>query len=169
MKEKLELSEEEKINRANVYETLQKGMKITGKVKNIQPYGAFITISKGVDGLLPIKNMSVARIRTPEERVKKGDTVEVMIQDIDKNTGRITLSRKELLGTWEENIQHFKQGETTTGIVRNTTRGGIFIELMPNLVGLAEHKSGLAYGEKVKVYIRKISPENHKIKLVILD
>ncbi len=169
MEERVELSEEEKANRMWAYENLKKGMKVLGKVKNIQPYGAFITIRKGIDGLLPIKNMSIARIKNPEERMKKGDKVEVIIQDFDKDTGRITLSRKELLGTWEENVQHFKQGEITSGIVRDTTRGGIFIELTPNLVGLAEHKSGLEYGEKVKVYIRKISPENHKIKLVILD
>ena len=163
------LSKKEIENREWAYQNLKTGMKIRGKVKNIQPYGAFITLRKGIDALLPIKNLSVSRIKSPSERLKIGEEIQVIIQEYDKDTGRIIVSYKELLGTWEENIKGFEKGKTTTGIVRGTTRGGVFVELMPNLVGLAEHKSGLSYGEKVEVYIKKISPENHKIKIVILD
>lgn len=152
-----------------IKENMKNETKISGIVKAIQPYGAFITLKKGIDALLPIKNISTIRIKTPEDILKKGDTVDVKITEYDESTERITVSHKEFLGSWEDNIKKFDVGNKYNGIVRGTTRGGVFIELMSNLVGLAEHKSGLSYGEKVEVLIKKISPENHKIKLVILD
>ena len=152
-----------------IKDNIKSGTKIKGKVKAIQNYGAFINIKKGIDALLPLKNISVARIKSPDEVLKVGDEIDVCIKDFDEESCRITVSHKEFLGTWEENIKKFSAGNEYTGIVRGTTRGGVFIELMPNLVGLAEHKSGLYYGERVNVLIKKISPENHKIKLVILD
>lgn len=150
-------------------ECLCNNTKLKGKVKSFQPYGAFISLKKGIDALLPLKYISVTRIKSPEEILKKGEEIDVCIKEFDIETGRITVSHKEFLGSWEENIKHFNVGETVKGHVRGTTRGGVFIELMPNLVGLAEHKSGLNYGEEVEVIIKKISPENHKIKLIILD
>ena len=70
-----------------------------------------------------------------------------MIKSIDKNDGKIILSYKELLGTWEENANKFYVGQRTEGIVRETEKhkNGIFIELMPNLVGMAEYEDGLEY------------------------
>lgn len=162
----MELQEE---NKKWARENLKEGMKLKGRVKNIQPYGAFVTIKKGVDGLLPLRNISNSRIKSPSEILKKNDVIDVSIEKYNKNTGKIIFSHKEFLGTWEENVNNFQVGQETEGIVRNRISGGIFIELMPNLVGLAEHRSDLEYGEKVKVRIKKISPDNHKIKLVILD
>ncbi len=152
-----------------VNENLKVGMKVKGRVKNIQPYGAFITIRKGVDGLLPLRNISNSRINSPSEMLNKGDVIDVSIEKYNKDTGKIILSHKEFLGTWEENVNNFQVGQEVEGIVRNRISGGIFIELTPNLVGLAEHRSDLEYGEKVRVRIKKISPDNHKIKLVVLD
>lgn len=163
------LSSEEIENKKWALEALETGMKFNGKIKSIQPYGVFVTIKKGVDGLLPLRNISVSRIKDPSDIFKKGENIDVLIESFDKETGRIVFSHKEFLGTWEENVKNFKEGQTVIGKVKDKTVGGIFIELTPNLVGLAEHKSGLQYGDKVNVYIKKISPENHKIKLVILD
>ena len=163
------LSNEEIENKKWAFETLKPGLKFKGKVKGVQPYGVFVTIKKGVDGLLPLRNISVSRIKDPSEMFKKGDNVDVLVESFDKENGRIVFSHKELLGTWEANVKSFQEGQTVIGKVKDRTRGGVFIELTPNLVGLAEHKSGLEYGEKVNVYIKKILPESHKIKLVILD
>ena len=82
---------------------------------------------------------------------------------------RITLSHKELLGTWEENVANFKPGETVAGIVRSVEPYGIFVELAPNLAGLAEPKEGVLPGQQASVYIKSILPGRMKVKLVIID
>ena len=76
---------------------------------------------------------------------------------------------KELLGTWQENAEQFSQGETVSGIVRSVETYGIFIELAPNLAGLAESKAGVKVGEKASVYIKSILPDKMKVKLIIID
>ena len=152
-----------------IKDCLNNNSRIKGKVKSFQEYGAFINLRDNIDGLLPLKNISVTRIKHPEEVLKKGEEIDIIITEFDEVNNRITVSHKECLGTWEENIKQFEVGKSYIGTIRGTTRGGIFIELMPNLVGLAEHKSGFSYGEKVEVLIKKISPEKQKIKLIILD
>lgn len=149
---------------------VNEGMVVCGIVKNIRPYGVFIEIGGGVVGLLHIEDISVARIKSPEERFKIGQKVNVMVKYIDKSKERILLTYKELLGSWEENIQKFAEGDTVTGIAREEEKfkNGIFVELTPNLVGLADYKEQIEYGQKVKVNIRRIIPEKKKVKLVFV-
>lgn len=149
---------------------LKQGQIINGIVKNIQPYGAFIEIGGGVVGLIHIEDLSIARIRTPFERLKIGQKINVMIKSINRDNGKVILSYKDTLGTWEENAKKFEAGKKTTGIVRETekNKNGIFIELTPNLVGMAEYKSGLEYGQNVDVYIKKIDMSKKKVKLLII-
>lgn len=149
---------------------LEEGMVVNGIVKSIQPYGVFVEIGGGVVGLLHIEDISVARIKTPAERLKIGQKINVMIKCIDKKLERVILTYKELLGTWEDNIKDFKEGETVQGIARETekSKNGIFIELKPNLVGMAEYKDGIEYGQNVDVYIKKIIPDRKKVKLLIV-
>lgn len=149
---------------------LKVGDKIKGIVKSIEPYGAFIEIGGGVVGLVHIEDLSVARIRTPFERLKIGQNVKVVVKSINKEEGKILLSYKETLGTWEENVKNFFIGMKTQGIIRETekNKNGIFIELTPNLVGMAEYQEGLKYGKKIDVYIRKIDKDRKKIKLNII-
>ncbi|MCI8618404.1 MAG: S1 RNA-binding domain-containing protein [Clostridia bacterium] len=148
---------------------LQVGQTINGIVKNITPYGAFIDIGGGVVGLVHIEDLSVARIKTPYERIKIGQKLKIVVKYIDREAGKINLSYKETLGTWEENIHNFKTGMKVQGIVRETekNKNGIFIELTPNLVGMAEYKYGLDYGEKVDVVIKKIDYDKKKVKLIL--
>ena len=149
---------------------LQVGDVINGIVKNIRPYGAFVEIGGGIVGLLHIEDISIARIKSPTERFNIGQKIQVMVKSIDRNLQRVILTYKELLGTWDENIKEYKEGETVTGIVRNIekSKNGIFIELKPNLVGLAEYKENIEYGKSVNVYIKKIIPEKKKVKLLIV-
>ena len=79
------------------------------------------------------------------------------------------MSYKETLGTWEENAEKFSTGMKVQGIIRETekNKNGIFIELTPNLVGMAEYTEGYEYGQKVNVYIKKIDKEKKKVKLLI--
>ena len=112
----------------------------------------------------------MARIKTPNERLNIGQKIKIMIKSIDNKTNRIIFTYKELLGSWEENIKSFKEGMKTKGIVRETekSKNGIFIELTPNLIGLAEYKEDMEYGKTVEVYVKKIIPEKKKIKLIIV-
>lgn len=150
-------------------DSLKENMIVKGRIKGIQPYGAFIELENGTVGLLHIEDMSVARIKTPFDRFSIGDEVNVKIKNIDKEKNRIMFTYKELLGTWEENAKLFKEGTKVKGIVRNTEahKNGIFIELKPNLVGMAEYQDGIEYGSQIDVYIKKIIPEKKKIKLII--
>ena len=93
-----------------------------------------------------------------------------MIKSLDKDNNKIVLSYKELLGNWDENIKEYSEKTVVEGIVKEADKfkNGIFIELKPNLVGLAEYKEGVEYGQKVNVYIKKIIKERKKIKLLII-
>lgn len=151
-----------------MYENLREGIVLSGIVRNMEQYGVFIDVGGGVTGLLHIEDISVARIKHPNERFQIGDKIKVVVKSFDRETGRIILSHKELLGTWEDNIKDFREGTTVIGIARAREKNGIFVELRPNLVGLAEHKPGVEYGQNVSVFIKKIVPEKKKIKLVIV-
>ena len=157
------------MKQSNFIENLQVGANVKGIVKNIKPYGAFIDIGDGVVGLVHIEDLSVARIKTPYERIKIGQEINTKVKNIDKESGKINLSYKDTLGTWEENAKLFKEGTKVKGIIRNTEahKNGIFIELKPNLVGMAEYQEGIEYGKQVDVFIKKIIPEKKKIKLII--
>lgn len=143
---------------------------VTGIVKRVESYGVFIEIGGGVVGLAHIEDLSVARIKSAFERVSIGQKLEVMVKSIDRESGKLILSYKELLGTWEENADKFDVGQRTKGIVRETEKhkNGIFIELLPNLVGMAEYVDGLEYGQEVNVYIKRIDYERRKVKLLVV-
>ena len=149
---------------------LKVGMVVKGIVKNMRKFGAFVEIGGGVVGLLHIEDISISRIKSPEERFYIGQKINVMIKSIDKENDKIVLSYKELFGNWEENIKEYDEKTIVDGIVKETDKfkNGIFIELKPNLVGLAEYKEGMEYGQKVKVYIKKIIKDRKKIKLLII-
>jgi len=149
---------------------LKQGMIVNGIVNNIRQYGAFVEIGGGIVGLLHIEDISVSRIKSPEERLSVGQKIKVMIKLIDSENNKVVLSYKELLGNWEENIQEFDEKMIVKGTIKETDKykNGIFIELKPNLVGLAEYKEGFHYGQKVDVYIKKIIKDRKKIKLLIV-
>ena len=143
---------------------------VEGTITGIKPYGAFIAIDEGPTGLAFIEDLSVVRIKSPEERLKIGQKVKCVVKSINEDTGKVNLSYKELFGTWEENVKNFKEGMTVKGIVRDTekNKNGIFIELTPNLVGMTEYTKELEYGQTVDVCIKKIVPEKKKVKLIIV-
>lgn len=153
-----------------VKEDLKEGMVVNGIVKNIRPYGVFVEIGGGIVGLLHIEDISVARIKTPHERFEIGQKINIMVKYVDRSKERVLLTYKELLGTWEENIKGFSEGDTVRGTVREVEKqkNGIFVELKPNLVGLADYKEDVEYGQIVDVNIRKIIPEKKKVKLVFI-
>ena len=144
------------------------GSVIDARITHLETFGAFCDIGCGLVALLPIDAISVSRISHPKDRFSVGDDIKAIIKTID-NCSRITLSHKELLGSWEENAKSFSEGQTVTGIIRSVESYGIFVELSPNLAGLAEPKSGARAGMLASVYIKSIIPEKMKVKLIIID
>ena len=142
---------------------------IDAKVTHLEHFGAFVDIGCGIPSLLSIDCISVSRISHPRDRFFVGMPIRAVIKNIEGDSGRIFVSHKELLGTWEENAAMFDVGQTVMGQVRSVEQYGIFIELAPNLAGLAEYCDGISVGESAAVYIKNIIPERMKIKLVIID
>lgn len=136
-------------------------------VTHLENFGAFVDIGCGIVSFLPIDTISVSRIAHPNERFKNGMRIKVVVKSIVGD--RINLTHKELLGTWEENSAQFSVGETVQGIVRSIEDYGIFVELTPNLAGLAEPRDGIFVGQQISVYIKNIIPDKMKIKLVIIE
>jgi len=147
---------------------LRSGDIIEGLITRIEPFGCFVDIGCGITALLPLENISVSRITHPSDRFNCGQEIKCVIKHIDPN-GNITLSHKELLGNWNENAALFRTGETVVGTVRSIENYGVFIELMPNLTGLADSFSGAKRGQRASVYIKNIIPDKMKIKLIIID
>lgn len=151
----------------NYIEKLRAGDIIEAKVTHLEQFGSFVDIGCGIPSLIPIDTISVSRISHPSDRMRVGQMIYAAVKS--NESARICLTHKELLGTWEENAADYEVGETVSGIVRSVESYGIFVELTPNLAGLAEARGGITAGMHVSVYIKAIIPEKMKVKLVIVD
>jgi len=151
----------------NYISKLKAGDVIDAKVTHLEQFGCFVDIGCGIPSLIPIDTISVSRISHPSDRFTVGDEIKAVVKS--RENGRICLTHKELLGTWEENAAEFQQGETVSGIVRSVEEYGIFVELAPNLAGLAEPRPGILVGQSISVYIKAIIPDKMKVKLIIVD
>ena len=140
---------------------------INAKVTHLEQFGCFVDVGCGIPSLIPIDAISVSRINHPSNRMVVGQNVKAIVKSLDNS--KISLSHKELLGTWEENASFFKTGETVTGYIRSIENYGIFVELTPNLAGLAELKENVYVNQHASVFIKAIIPEKMKVKLIIVD
>jgi len=147
---------------------LKCGDVIPARVTHLEGFGAFVDIGCGISSLIPIDCISVSRIAHPSDRFYVGQDIKAVVKTIEPS-GRIHLTHKELLGTWEQNAALFSAGETVAGIIRSVEPYGIFVELTPNLAGLAEPKSEVFPSQHAGVYIKSLIPQKMKIKLVIID
>ena len=152
---------------------LEDGDILPAKVTHLEPFGAFCDIGCGIPSLIAIDCISVSRISHPSDRFFPGQEILCAIRGRDEcrlgARGRISLTHKELLGTWQENADRFRPGQTVMGIVRSVESYGVFIELAPNLAGLAEWRDDVKPGDGCSVYIKSIIPQKMKIKLVLID
>ena len=145
------------------------GQIIQASVTHLDPFGAFVDIGCGVPSLIGVENISVSRIPHPSVRFRVGQEILAAVLDLDPVLGRIYLTHKELLGTWAENVAPFQPGMTVPGVVRGVKDYGVFVELTPNLSGLAERDPRLTEGARVSVYLKAILPERMKIKLLAIE
>ena len=145
------------------------GQIIQASVTHLDPFGAFVDIGCGVPSLIGVENISVSRIPHPSVRFRVGQEILAAVLDLDPVLGRIYPTHKELLGTWAENVAPFQPGMTVPGVVRGVKDYGVFVELTPNLSGLAERDPRLTEGARVSVYLKAILPERMKIKLLAIE
>jgi small subunit ribosomal protein S1 len=159
---------------------------IEGRVSKIMPYGAFIELAPGVEGMAHISEMSWSRTQKPEDLMKEGDPVTVKILDVTENPKgggpKISLSMKQLTGDpWREVASEFKVGDKVRGTVTRCAPFGAFVEITPGVEGLV-HLSEMSYakrvvkaedvvqpGEAVTVLIKEIDEEKRRVSLSIKD
>jgi small subunit ribosomal protein S1 len=171
------LEEEREEKKKHTLEVLHEGMVLTGTVKNITDYGAFIDLG-GIDGLLHVTDMSWGRVGHPSEIFQVGDQVEVVVLHFDRETGRVSLGYKQKSNDpWENVEQKFAPGTKARGRVVSLTNYGAFIELEPGVEGLV-HVSEMSWtrsvghpsevlkkGQELDTQILNIDKENKRISL----
>lgn len=150
-------------------ETVEVGDVVDVRVTHLEQFGAFVDMGCGIVSMIPIDRISVSRIRHPDHRFSCGMELRAVVLEKDLDNKRFMLSHKELLGTWAENIRGFEAGQTVGGIIRSVENYGIFVELTPNLAGLAEVADNVEPDRYVGVYIKSIIPEKMKVKLAVVD
>ncbi len=163
----------------HVAETYSVGQKISGRVTNILPYGAFVELEPGVEGLIHISELSwTKRISHPSEILSVGSVVEAVILTVDAEARKISLGLRQMSeNPWLNIMERYKDGDIIDGTVRNITDYGIFVEIEPGIDGLI-HVSDISWlkktvnpndvakkGEPIKTKILSIDPDNRKVSL----
>jgi small subunit ribosomal protein S1 len=164
-------------NRADLLEKLQEGDTVTGKVRSIMPYGAFVDLG-GLDGLLHVREMAYARVNDPNEIVSVGQEVSVKILKIDREEEKLSLSLKAAgSDPWVTVATNYQQGSMVTGKITKLMDFGAFCELEPGIEGLipigeltftkrVNHpKEVVAEGDQVNVRVLSVEPDRQRISL----
>ena len=151
-----------------MYDHFWPGQVIKATVTHLEQFGAFVDIGCGIISMIGIENISVSRIRHSADRFVLGQKILAVVLRKEPG-GRICLTHRELLGTWEQNAEKLQVGSAVSGIVRGVENYGVFVELYPNLSGLAEPCAEVYPGMQMAVYIKSILPDRMKIKLSLLD
>jgi small subunit ribosomal protein S1 len=155
------------------------GTAITGRITKVESFGAFVEVEEGLEGLLPVSEMSWQRIKHPGDIVKEGDTVRLVVIALDPNAKKLTFSLKQAgPDPWKDVKDRYALDTVVNGTVTRVVDFGAFVELEPGLEGLV-HISELAPnrvrassdvvkpGQEVKVRILEIDPEARRISLSI--
>jgi small subunit ribosomal protein S1 len=161
------LEEEREEKKKHTLEVLAEGMVLTGTVKNITDYGAFIDLG-GIDGLLHVTDMSWGRVGHPSEIFQVGDQVEVVVLHFDRETGRVSLGYKQKSSDpWERVEQTYAPGTKVRGRVVSLTNYGAFVELEAGVEGLV-HVSEMSWTRRVR-HPSKIVNVGDEVEVVVLD
>lgn len=144
------------------------GTKVTGKVVSLADYGAFIEIEKGIEGLIHISEMSwTQHIKHPSQMVSMGQRVDAVILSLDKDNKKISLGMKQLEpDPWLNLLNKYPVGSRHSGIVRNLTNFGVFVELEDGVDGLV-HISDLSWTKKIR-HPGEVVKKGDRIEVVIL-
>jgi small subunit ribosomal protein S1 len=160
------LDEQVAAQRQSMLDGLAEGQIVRGVVKNVTGYGAFVDLG-GIDGLLHITDMSWTRVASPLDAVTPGEEVEVKILKYDREKGRVSLGRKQLLpDPWASAAERYTHGTKLTGKVTSLTDYGAFVELEPGIEGLV-HVSEMSWSKR-KQHPSKIVKEGDEVEVVVL-
>ncbi|HWR60704.1 MAG TPA: 30S ribosomal protein S1, partial [Clostridia bacterium] len=177
---KLLLKKEQEIKERAVWESIEAGQRLTGEVKRLTDFGAFVDIG-GVDGLIHISELSWSRVKHPSEVVKPGNKVEVVVLSVDKEKRKISLGLKQTMPEpWSTAGDKYKVGDVVEVKVLRFSNFGAFVELQPGIDGLihisqisdkriSKPSDILSIGETVKAKITDIKMEEKKISLSIKE
>ena len=161
------LEEEREEKKKHTLEVLAEGMVLTGTVKNITDYGAFIDLG-GIDGLLHVTDMSWGRVGHPSEIFQVGDQVEVVVLHFDRESGRVSLGYKQKSNDpWEQVETKYAAGTKTRGRVVSLTNYGAFVELEPGVEGLV-HVSEMSWTRRVR-HPSKLVNVGDEVDVMVLD
>lgn len=144
------------------------GDKVAGRVVSLTDYGAFIEIEKGIEGLIHISEMSwTQHINHPSQFVSMGQVVEAVILSLDKDDKKISLGMKQLTpDPWQDLLKKYPVGTQHSGVARNLTNFGVFVELEPGIDGLV-HISDLSWTKKIR-HPGEVVKKGEKIDVVVL-
>lgn len=169
---------EKAAKRAAVFEAIQEGSVVTGKVARLTNFGAFIDLG-GVDGLVHISQISHEHVAKASDKLKVGEEVQAKVISVDSESGRVSLSIKDTLaGPWDNIEERAAVGSVLDGLVKRLTTFGAFVELFPGVEGLV-HISQIAHqhiatphevlkeGQEVQVKVLEVHPEQQRISLSI--
>jgi small subunit ribosomal protein S1 len=161
------IEEEQAAHRQQVMDNLAEGQVVTGRVKNITDYGVFVDLG-GVDGLLHITDLSWGRLKHPSEAVSAGEEIQVQVLHFDKEKGRVSLGRKQLIpDPWAAVAEKFPVGARVKGKVVGVTDYGAFVELDSGVEGLV-HISEMSWSKKLKHPSKTVSP-GQEVEVVVLE
>jgi small subunit ribosomal protein S1 len=170
-KEKIALSLKHKTESPwqNIEAKYPVGSKHTGEVVNIMTYGAFVKLEPGIEGLVHISEMSwTRRINDPKELVKVGDVIEVMVLNINRDKQEISLGMKQCQpNPWDKVAEKYTPGKIVSGVVRNLTNYGAFIEIEDGIDGLL-HVSDMSWTRKV-THPNEVVQKGQKVTCVVLN
>jgi small subunit ribosomal protein S1 len=154
---------------ANVADKYPVGSRHTGEVVNVMNYGAFVKLEAGVEGLVHISEMSwTKRINHPSELVSTGDQVEVQVLNINKDKQEISLGMKQVQpNPWDKVVERYPKDTVVTGVVRNLTNYGAFIEIEEGIDGLL-HVSDMSWVRKV-AHPSEVVAKGDKVTCVVLN
>ena len=169
---------EKAAKRAAVFESIQEGSVVTGKVARLTNFGAFIDLG-GVDGLVHISQISHEHVAKASDKLEVGEEVQAKAISVDPESGRVSLSIKDTLeGPWDNIEERAAVGSVLDGLVKRLTTFGAFVELFPGVEGLV-HISQIAHqhiatphevlkeGQEVQVKVLEVHPEQQRISLSI--
>jgi small subunit ribosomal protein S1 len=163
---KLAIEEEHNSRKHATLDALQEGSIVTGVVKNLTDYGAFIDLG-GIDGLLHVSDMSYGRVNHPSEVVNAGDEITVKVLKFDREKERVSLGLKELLpDPWETVAERYPVGSRVVGHVVSVTDYGAFVELEPGVEALI-HISEMTWSRRMK-HPSKVVKAGDQVEAVVL-
>jgi ribosomal protein S1 len=176
LSQRLAVQEEKAAQREKILSTLESGQVVTGEVVRIADFGAFIDLG-GLDGLLPISEISWERVSHPSDVLKVGQNVTTKVLKVDQEKGHISLSLKQMQpDPWKEIEDKFQDGQVVNGTVRKIQSFGAFVQIYPGVDALlptvemseqpnVKPEEIVQVGQSIKAIIKKFSPKEHKISL----